>query len=205
MTTTTNRNPYVGDGEDGARRSARIDREEVDGLAWDDPRRDELLASAQRWEDQAHQFVRDRLGPRPTLAQVHGTVGNEDWLAGLALLELAPALATDAGHYTEWSREGRHEEAPDGTRVFHPDPLMDWQAWVSDVDTAGRGWSSTEWRLFDVIAAIVIDDRPLRLRGTLDNLGSWEAAALGILVEWASGGNQREHPGRVTTMRRDRR
>lgn len=32
------RNPYVGYGEDGARRSAQIDREEADAMAWDDDR-----------------------------------------------------------------------------------------------------------------------------------------------------------------------
>lgn len=46
------REPYVGDGADGARRSAQIDLEEADGL---DPgeRRDHCLASAERWLEQA--------------------------------------------------------------------------------------------------------------------------------------------------------
>lgn len=47
------RRPYVGDGADGALRSARIDLEEADGLDRDDPRRSELLASADRWQAQA--------------------------------------------------------------------------------------------------------------------------------------------------------
>lgn len=47
------RNPYVGAGADGARRSAEIDRTEADGLDRDDPRRDEVLASAERWDQQA--------------------------------------------------------------------------------------------------------------------------------------------------------
>ena len=47
------RRPYVGEGADGARRSAEIDRTEAEGLAWSDPRRVELLESAARWERQA--------------------------------------------------------------------------------------------------------------------------------------------------------
>lgn len=55
MTTTAPkfRVPYVGDGVDGARRSAQIDREEAELLDRDDPRRGELAGSAERWEDQA--------------------------------------------------------------------------------------------------------------------------------------------------------
>lgn len=46
------RNPYVGEGADGARRSAAIDRSEADGLD-PGPYRDAVLASAARWEDHA--------------------------------------------------------------------------------------------------------------------------------------------------------
>jgi hypothetical protein len=49
----TVRTPYVGEGAGGARRSAQIDREEADTLDPDDPRRDQLLASAEEWERQA--------------------------------------------------------------------------------------------------------------------------------------------------------
>lgn len=47
------RNPYVGSGADGARRSAQIDREELALLSRDDPRRETLEASIERWERQA--------------------------------------------------------------------------------------------------------------------------------------------------------
>lgn len=47
------RNPYVGEGADGARRSAEIDRTEADGLDVADPRYSELQASAEAWETQA--------------------------------------------------------------------------------------------------------------------------------------------------------
>lgn len=52
------RAPYVGHGASGARSSAQIDREELDTLALDDPRRDRLEASAQAWEDQARRLER---------------------------------------------------------------------------------------------------------------------------------------------------
>lgn len=53
------RNPYVGSGADGARRSAQIDREEADTLPANDSRRDDLLDSARRWDDYAALLDRD--------------------------------------------------------------------------------------------------------------------------------------------------
>lgn len=52
--------PYVGEGADGCRRSAQIDREEADGLdrVHDAERILELLSSALRWEAQAEQHDR---------------------------------------------------------------------------------------------------------------------------------------------------
>jgi len=50
------RTPYVGNGADGAWRSAQIDREEADVHDMGDPRRDELIASARRWEAQAEEL-----------------------------------------------------------------------------------------------------------------------------------------------------
>ena len=47
------RNPYVGSGADGARRSADIDRDELDILDTDDPRREAIKDSIERWEQQA--------------------------------------------------------------------------------------------------------------------------------------------------------
>lgn len=56
-TTVALRIPYVGDGADGARRSAAIDREEADTV--DDPdRRAALLDSAARWDAQADELAR---------------------------------------------------------------------------------------------------------------------------------------------------
>jgi hypothetical protein len=47
------RDPYVGSGADGARRSAEIDRTEADCLDRTDPRYVRLLESAADWEAQA--------------------------------------------------------------------------------------------------------------------------------------------------------
>ena len=49
------RDPYVGEGADGCRRSAAIDRSEADGLD-PGPYRDTVLASAAAWEQQAEQL-----------------------------------------------------------------------------------------------------------------------------------------------------
>lgn len=46
------RRPYVGEGSDGARRSAQIDRDEADGLE-PGSHRDAVLRSAARWDEQA--------------------------------------------------------------------------------------------------------------------------------------------------------
>lgn len=53
------RNPYVGSGADGARRSADIDRDELDILDLDDPRREYLEESVERWERQAEKEDRE--------------------------------------------------------------------------------------------------------------------------------------------------
>ncbi|GEM_PF-6838473 len=203
--TTPHRTPYVGTGEDGARRSAEIDREGADTLGRADmDRQYALLESAQRWEQQA--YVLERLGGRPTLATIaeSGEVGSKEWLAGLALLGLSPTVSADAARFTEWSKEsGSYSyegEGDDRAGTFHPVPRMDWEAWAADVDEPVRGWSSTEWRLFHLVAAITVAERTIQLSGTLDALGSWEGEALDIIVQWASGGNQRERLGRYAAM-----
>lgn len=50
------RNPYVGEGADGAFRSAAIDESEAECLDSSDPRVEELRASARRWREQAAQL-----------------------------------------------------------------------------------------------------------------------------------------------------
>jgi hypothetical protein len=203
MTATgSDRQPYIGADEDGCRRSAEIDREEADALSWGSERKEELYASAERWDEQAHRAVLERVGPRPSLAQLRAGVGSEEWLTALALLDLPPVVADDAARYTEWSQGGGRftyaGEGDDRVSTFHPDAEMDWEAWVNDVDQAGRGWSSSEARLYELVTALTVSGRKVALVGVLDQLGSWERQALDILIQWASGGNNREYPGRLT-------
>lgn len=192
--------PYIGVGEDGARRSGRLDRERASALSWSDKRRIELEHSAERWEAQAARLMRERVGPRPNLTEVRMSAGAEDWLAAIALLDLSSVLADDAALFTGWDeRAGRYTYSGTGENqvgTFHPDAYVDWPGWVNDVDTAGRLWSSGEQRLFAVIASLVVRDRPLQLAGVLDKLGSIERQVLEVLVQWAGGGNNREIPGR---------
>lgn len=53
VVTYGHREPYVGEGAEGARRSAEIDRTEADTVDRDTSRHAELLASAEAWEQQA--------------------------------------------------------------------------------------------------------------------------------------------------------
>ena len=57
------RNPYVGSGADGARRSAQIDQEEADCLPPGE-HRDHCLLSAERWILQAEHLEQDVSGAR---------------------------------------------------------------------------------------------------------------------------------------------
>lgn len=85
------RNPYVGEGVDGARRSARIDREEADGL---DPGeyRDAVLASAAAWDAQADQLEAEA-GP---VLEGELVTQSDDYVAGKsgwAIVDPEPALS----------------------------------------------------------------------------------------------------------------
>jgi hypothetical protein len=129
-------------------------------------------------------------------------VDGEDWLTAKALIELSPALHREAA---DWLARG---------------PSL--RDWVDDVDERGRGWSSTEGRLFRVVAALLdpapdavdahevpyaiqIGDgrvrRAVPLSYFLDLMGSWEGDFWHILTNWGTGGNNRDHPGRATVIR----
>jgi hypothetical protein len=62
MSAPIDRQPYVGHGADGARRSAAIDREEAATLDRDEPRHALLLASAEKWEQQAERETEREAG-----------------------------------------------------------------------------------------------------------------------------------------------
>lgn len=77
-------------------------------------------------------------------------------------------------------------------------PMLDWQGWAADVDERGRGWSTTTHRLFEVAAALGAN-RPMRITDTFSSMGSWEPEVWRVLVNWGTGGNNRERPGRSAT------
>lgn len=104
-------------------------------------------------------------------------VGSEEWLAAKAVLE-ADSRMTVARDFEQF--------------LDHSDP---WSAWTESVERDGRGWSSTERRQYAIVAALVGASESFNLH-VLTSLGSWERPILAALVEWASGGNNREHRGR---------
>lgn len=135
-------------------------------------------------------------------------VGSEEWLTARQLIELSPSLRSEAA---SWLRTGKGRDLTD---------------WIHDVDDTGRGWSSTESRLFRVVAALIdpypdadwVEDLPslplyvvkvgddykrtVPLVYFLEQMGSWEIDVWRILVNWGTGGNNREYPGRATVVAR---
>lgn len=110
-------------------------------------------------------------------------VHHPDYAAAMAILELSPAVAGNAAHWLTW-RE--HHTRPDGSTAATV--RLDWEGWVQDVDEAGRGWSSNEWRLFAVAASVAVG-RPTPIAGVLDCLSEWKLPVWQILTSWASGSN----------------
>ena len=143
------RRPYVGEGADGCRRSAQIDREEAEQLMPGTERHDELLASAEGWEWQARAIeLQDELeAGAGTPDDVVDAVIVEELtpreraarrLLGIAALEKLlkeekAALRADAA--AVFTKAGQREvaELPDGT------PLGNVR-----VDKAPGGWKVTD-------------------------------------------------------------
>lgn len=130
----------------------------------------------------------------PTWEETFARYGSEEILAAKALIEISPALLRDARRYLDWSPTDGYRDAGG---VWHASPRFRGDQWLGSVDDVGRGWSSTEWRLFRIVECLLDPRRSLSLVGVLDGLGSWEAPAWRILVCWGSGGNNRDHPGRL--------
>jgi hypothetical protein len=125
--------PYVGAGRDGCLRSAQIDREEADGLSQDDPRRPDLIASAEQWEAQARDIrlrcpsnhaefvesvaayedgVRQRIGPSDYAdsaaserRRLGGKLRNELLAESLAGLDLEPAEWSLMQWFLSWDSQ----------------------------------------------------------------------------------------------------
>lgn len=112
------------------------------------------------------------------------SVRNERWLVAKALLKLDAhrTVQRDAARWiTNSQREGHLADSGD----WIWDLELDWDAWVADVDDRGRGWSGSEYRLFEVVAGLVAG-RPFDMVEVLDGLGSWRADAWRILAEWGA-------------------
>lgn len=136
---------------------------------------------------------------KPTWDAYWAGVGSEDYLAAKALLELSDAVRADASRWLEWHRERHYDEHDNPDGYYDPHPALDWDGWVSDVDTEKRGWSGTEHRLYRIVAALVSsEDRAIPFRRTFGYLGSWETEVWRILTEWGTGGNNKDYPGRAT-------
>lgn len=140
---------------------------------------------------------------KPTWDETWAQIGSEDMLAAKALIELSPALRRDAEQYLSRPQYPAYaSDRWDAELVgYRPgESEFDWEAWLTSYDEHGRGWSTTEHHLFALAASLLDADRPLRLRAVLGHLGSWEAEVWPILVDWGTGGNNREYAGRSTVV-----
>lgn len=117
---------------------------------------------------------------RPSWDELTERFGSEEWLAAIRLLQLSSI---------------RHDAAQWAIFDDHGEPTIDWDGWVADVDQQGRGWSSTEHRLFSLVASLVIPERPLKIVYCLEVMGSWQRDVWQILVDWGSGGNNKDRSG----------
>lgn len=135
----------------------------------------------------------------PTWEQYRAAIRNEEWLAAMRLLEVEvfPTVRRDA---EQWLAFPEVDGERDADGVWRPAPELDWEGWVADVDQRGRGWSSTEWRLFELVAGLTTG-RPFNIVGVLDQMHSWEAAVWGVLVDWGTGGGA-GRPGRLAVLPR---
>lgn len=122
---------------------------------------------------------------RPTWDELTEEVGSEQWLAAIRLLQLSPQVRNDAGQWLGYDDDR---------------PTIDWNEWIRDVDEQGRGWSSTERCLFQLVAALVDSERKVQIAGLLDWMGSWQRQVLEVLVEWASGGNNKDRIGSLRVV-----
>ncbi|GGN07688.1 hypothetical protein GCM10009721_39210 [Terrabacter tumescens] len=122
---------------------------------------------------------------RPSWDRYRQWVSNEQLVAATAVLDVDPAgvVRQDATAWLTFSTESRQRDEHGN---WHWDPVLDWEAWVSDVETQGRGWSSNQWRLYDVAAGLAAD-RPFNIVGVLDRLSEWRGQVWRVLVLWGTG------------------
>jgi hypothetical protein len=124
-------------------------------------------------------------------------IDNERLLAVGALLDLSHTVREDVARWL------RTEMSPlcddDGDEAGEEEYVtVDWDGWATDLD-AGRPFSSTETNLAKLVAALAAD-KPINLAQVLEYTGSWETQLWAVLVEWGTGGNNRDLPGRATVV-----
>lgn len=120
---------------------------------------------------------------RPTWGEYTAHVTHTDLTAAVAIIELDNwrQLQTDATRWLCYRETDR--------------PHLDWEAWINDVNERGRGWSSAQFRLFN-LAVSLAEDTSIQITETLSSFGNWEPDAWRIMVAWGTGGDNRGHAGR---------
>jgi hypothetical protein len=127
-------------------------------------------------------------------------IDNERLLTARALLDLSSTVREDVARWLRTETEPIFND--DGDEVGEEEYVnLDWEGWATDVEVAGRPFSSTEANLAKLIAGLVAD-RPVKLAAVLEYTGSWETELWKALVEWGTGGNNRDLPGRATVVGR---
>lgn len=137
---------------------------------------------------------------RPTWDEYWSKIGNEQWLAAKALLELSRQARNDVESWLRWNEEELYDTDGNVTGVERV-AALDWDEWADDFEKQGRGYSDTECHLLELVAALTAQ-RPLRMTAVLSYTGSWETDVWRILTEWGTGGNNRDRPGRATVTTR---
>lgn len=127
-------------------------------------------------------------------------IDNERLLAVGALLDLSLTVREDVARWLRTDMEPLFDD--DGDEVGEQECVnVDWDGWAADVEAAGRPFSSTEGNLAKLVASLAAD-KPISLAQVLEYTGSWETQLWTVLVEWGTGGNNRDLAGRATVVAR---
>lgn len=125
-------------------------------------------------------------------------VRNERLLAAKSLLELSPTVQRDVAQWLRTEKEPWFDD--EGNEISETDFInLDWEGWAAEFTANGAPFSATENNLARLVAALAADV-PLNLVQVLEYTGSWERQVWKVLVEWGTGGNNLELPGRATVV-----
>lgn len=129
-------------------------------------------------------------------------VGNEEYLTVRALLELSYDVRVTVAQHLTW--------VPEETEVYDGEEYttggywkLDWDAFAASLDATDDTrplFSSTGERLARLVAALTTGSEFAVF--DLARMGSWETEVWQILVNWGTGGNNREYPGRAKVVAR---